>query len=215
MRTSHGRLTASNVTMRMVMQKTFHVKDLQIAGGPAWIGTDRYDINAEIENTDISDDNLWALLQPLLSERCELKFHREVKQLPVYSLVVGKRGSKLKVHSGDDTPSMRISAGSGKVVAEGHNTTLAKFVDSLSGYLDHTVVDNTGLKAQYDIRLEWYQEHPGEPPPSALGAMEENLGLSGPSIFTAVQEQLGLRLEATKGPVEIIVIDRIQRPSEN
>lgn len=215
MRTLHGRLTASNATVRMLMQAAFHVKDFQITGGPAWVETDRYDIEAKTERTDISDDDLWQLLQPLLSERCKLTFHREAKQLPIYSLVVDKGGPKLKVHSGDDAPSIRVSAGSGKVVVEERNATLAKFADSLSGFLDQTVVDNTGLNAEYDVRLEWYQDHPGEPSPSALGAVEENLGLTGPSIFTAVKEQLGLKLEAAKGPVDIIVIDHIEQPSPN
>lgn len=215
MRTSHGHLSARNVTVRMLVQAALRVKDFQVTGGPSWAAGDRFDVEAKTDRTDISDDDLWLLLQPLLTERFHLKLHHETKQLPVYSLVVGRDRPKLQVHTGDEPPSTRVSAGSGKVVVAGKNVTLARFADSLSGWLDRTVVDNTGLKDRYDLRLEWYQEHPGDPSPSMMGAVEERMGISGPSIFTAVQEQLGLRLDATKGPVEIIVIDGLDRPTEN
>ena len=85
----------------------------------------------------------------------------------------------------------------------------------MSEHLDRTVVDKTGLAGEYDFRLEWAQDHPGETSPSILGGVREELGLTGPSIFTVVQESLGLRLEPGKGPVEIIAIDRAERASEN
>ena len=119
----------------------------------------------------------------------------------------------MQVHSNDDEPSMRIAAGSGKVLAEGHNVTLAKFADSLSGFLDHTVVDNTGLEGKYDVRLEWDDEHRGGRSAS-LGTAYRR-GRTGQTIFTAVQEQLGLRLEAREGAVGVIVIDSVERPAGN
>ncbi len=90
MRTSHGTLTVSNVTLRTLIQKGCHVKDSQISGGPAWLDTERYDIAAKTERTDISDERLWLSLQPLLADRFRLRFHRETKQLPIYSLIVAK-----------------------------------------------------------------------------------------------------------------------------
>lgn len=215
MRTSHGRLTATNVTVRMLIRSGFHVRDSQISGGPDWLDTEKYDVVAKTERTDISDDMLWLSLQPLLAERFKLRFHREVKQLPAYSLVVAKSGPKLKNHAGDDQPMMRISAGSGKAKMEATKTSMAKFADSLAGHIDRPILDNTKLPGEYDFKLEWAQDHPGESSPSMLDSLREEIGLTGPTIFTAVQEQLGLKLQPVKGPVEIIVVDDATRASAN
>ncbi len=85
-----------------------------MTGGPGWLGTERYDVIAKTEDTSISDDDLWLLLQPLLEDRFKLRFHRETKQLPVYSMIVAKGGPKMKVHAGDDEPTMRGRLDSGK-----------------------------------------------------------------------------------------------------
>lgn len=215
MRTSHGQLTASNVTVRMLIQKGFHLKQFQISGGPEWLDTERYDIAAKTERADISDDNLWLSLEPLLADRFRLRFHRTTKQLPVYSLVTGKGGPKLKAHTGDDELAVRISAGSGRAKLEAKKASMVRFADALGGFMDRTVLDKTGLSGEYDVRLEWAQDHPGEESASMLGTLREELGLTGPSIFTALQEQLGLRLESAKGPVEIIVVDSVEKPSAN
>lgn len=216
MGTSHGRLTATNVPLRILIQKGFHVKDFQISGGPGWVGTERYDIVAKTESADISDDDLWLLLQPLLTDRFKLKFHLETKQLPVYSLVIAKGGPKMKLHNGDDEPMVKGRISSGKATLETTKISMKKLADVLGDDVDRTVVDNTGLKGGYDFKLEWAQDHPGEDPGSSiLGTLQESLGISGPSVFTAVQEQLGLKLESAKGPVRIIVIDSVERASAN
>jgi uncharacterized protein (TIGR03435 family) len=215
MRTSHGRLTASNVTVRMLIRSAFHLKDVQISGGPGWLDTERYDIVAKTERADISDDNLWSSLQPLLAERFKLRFHREIKQLPVYLLVIGKGGPRLMNHSGDDQPTMRFTAGSGKAKLEAAKTSMPRFADSLAGYIDRPILDNTQLRGEYDIKLEWAQDHPGESSPSMLESLRQEVGLTGPSLFAAVQEQLGLKLQPTKGPVEILVVDGAEKASAN
>lgn len=215
MRTSHGRLTASNVTVRMLIRSAFHVKDSQISGGPGWLDTERYDIVARTERAEISDDNLWFSLQPLLAERFGLQYHREIKQLPVYLLVIGKGGPGLRNHSGDDQPTMRFTAGSGKAKLEATKTSMRRFADSLGGYIDRPVLDNTQLRGDYDFKLEWAQDHPGENSPSMLDSLREEVGLTGPSVFMAVQEQLGLKLQPTKGPVEILVVDGAEKVSAN
>jgi uncharacterized protein (TIGR03435 family) len=216
MGTSHGRLTATNVTVRTLILKGFHAKDFQVAGGPGWLETERYDVVAKTENTSISDNDLWLSLQPLLAERFKLRFHRETKQLPVYSLTVVKGGPKLKPHVGDDEPTMSGRMGSGKASLSGTRTSMARLADTLSEHTDRIVVDNTGLKGVYDFKLDWAEDHPGEPAGvSMLSSLQEGLGLAGPSIFTAVQEQLGLKMEPAKGPVEMIVIDGAEKASGN
>ena len=214
--TSRGRLTATNISVRTLILKAFHVQDFQVSGGPGWLGSERYDVVAKTENTSISDNDLWLLLQPLLAERFHLKFHRETKQLAVYSLTVAKGGPRLQPHAGNDEPTMRVSVGSGKARMEATNTSMAKLADSLSDHVDHIVIDRTGMKNGYDFKLEWAQEHPGEPAgASTLGTLQEQLGLTGPSVFTAVQEQLGLKLESGKGPVGMIVIDGVEKATAN
>jgi len=216
MGTSHGRLTATNVPVRTLILKGFHAKDFQVTGGPAWLETERYDVVAKTENTSISDNDLWLLLQPLLADRFKLRFHRETKQLPIYSLTIAKGGPKLKVHAGDDEPNMSGRTGSGKASFVGTKISMARLADTLGEHTDRIVVDNTGLKGFYDFKLGWAQEDSHEPAGvSMLSSLQEGLGLTGPSIFTAVQEQLGLKLEPAKGPVQIIVIDGAEKAKEN
>jgi uncharacterized protein (TIGR03435 family) len=216
MGTKNGRLTATNVPVRMLILKGFHAKEFQVTGGPGWLDTERYDVVAKTENTSISDDDLWLLLQPLLEDRFKLRFHRETKQLPVYSLTVAKGGPKLKPHVGDDEPSMSGRTSSGKSSLACTKTSMAKLADTLGEHTDRIVTDNTGLKGVYDFKLDWAQEDSHEPAGiSMLSSLQEGLGLTGPSIFTAVQEQLGLKLEPAKGPVQMIVIDGAEKASGN
>lgn len=215
MQTSHGTLTASNVTLRMLIQSAFDVTDAQISGGPGWLNTECYDVAAKTERTDISDDDLWLSLQPLLADRFRLRFHRETRQLPVYALVIGKGGPRLRDHEGEGRTGVRFTMGSGKAKLEATKTSMPRFAGSLGGYVDRLVLDNTRLKGEYDFKLEWAQDHPGESSPSMLDSVRELVGLAGPSIFTAMQEQLGLKLQPTKGPVEMIVIDGAEKASGN
>jgi uncharacterized protein (TIGR03435 family) len=219
MGTKNGRLTATNVPVRMLIVKGFHVKEFQLSGGPGWLDSERYDVVAKTSDTSISDDNLWLLLQPLLADRFKLRFHRETKQLPVYSLVVAKGGPKLRLHvpvEGQDETTVSGRMGSGKSSLDAKKVSAAKLADMLGDRMDRTVIDRSGLKGEYDFKLEWAQEHPGEPMGSSmLGGLQEQLGLSGASIFTALQDQLGLRLESAKGPVEIIVIDGVEKATLN
>jgi uncharacterized protein (TIGR03435 family) len=216
MGTKNGRLTATNVPVKTLILKGFHAKDFQVTGGPGWLETERYDVVAKTENTSIGDNDLWLLLQPLLEERFRLRFHKETKQMPVYSLVVAKGGSKLKRHTGDDEPTMSGRMSGGKASLACTNTSMARLADALGEHTDRLVLDDTRLKGSYDFKLDWSQDHPGEPASvSMLNGLEEGLGLTGPSIFTAVQEQLGLKLEPAKGPVQIIVIDGADKASGN
>jgi uncharacterized protein (TIGR03435 family) len=182
-------------------------------------------------------DPMSLMVQSLIEERFQLKVHRETKEFPVYELVVAKGGSKLKLSEdqspfrpaergaspppppqrGGPMPRGNMRMGRGNLEASG--VPLANFIQALSQQLGRTVIDKTELKGLYDIKLQWTPEigqgggpfgpGPGgpEPPPPP--------DPSGASIFTAVQEQLGLKLESAKGPVDVLVIDSVQKPSEN
>lgn len=216
MRTKNGLLTTSNAPVLMLVQQAFGVKDFQVTGGPGWLATERYDIEAKMEKNDISDDALWSSLQPLLIERFHLKFHRETKQMPVFALTVLKGGPKFSAHKasaeGNDQQRIGVSIGSGKGKLTAVKTTMPRFCDSLGHQVDRIVIDRTELNGDYDLTVEWSPEnHEG----SMVGALEEKVGLTGANIFEALQDQLGLKLESTKGPVEMIVIDSADRPSAN
>ena len=216
MRTANGRLTVTNAPLFQLIQQAYQIKDFQLNGGPGWIATERYDIDAKMEKNDISDKDLWFSLQPLLADRFRLKVHREAKQMPVFTLTVVKGGPKFTAHKengeGNDKPRLGVSIGSGKGKLMATKISMAGFSESLGHQVDRIVTDRTGLKGDYDFTVEWSPEnHEG----SMVGAIEEKAGLTGPNIFEALQDQLGLKLESAKGPVQIIVIDSAEKASTN
>ena len=213
-----GGVTATGVTLKMLIGLAYGVFAYQISGGPSWIGTERWDIVAK---TDSLQERLpraqsAALLQALIEDRFQLKAHRDTKEMPVYELVVTKNGPKLV--PSDPTkakPSAIFGRGSGTFT----DSSMAVFAARLSEQLGRPVLDRTDLKGPYDFTLEWTPA-PGEGAAELMGlpprAEPPSSGDSnGPSIFTALQDQLGLKLESTKGPAEILVIDHVERPSEN
>ena len=144
------------------------------------------------------------MLQALLEERFQLTIRHELRDLPVYVLLVGTDGSKLKAGEKPDSPSdMRMSGGKGLMIGQG--LPMAIVIESLSEILGRPVTDATALKGYYDFRLEWTLEE--------SDAATPNNG--GPPVFTAVREQLGLKLEARKGPVDVLVIESAVPPSGN
>jgi len=146
------------------------------------------------------------LIRSLLADRFQLVIHRETKELPVYALLVAKNGAKLQVNEG--APGPRVNGVRGQLT--GKKVNMALIVAQLAPQVGRTVVDQTGLTGEYDYTLQWTPDSGQLPAPGV-----EAPPPSGPSILTALQEQLGLRLESTKGPVEIIVIDHAERASEN
>jgi uncharacterized protein (TIGR03435 family) len=162
-----------------------------------------YDINATMPPS-ASPDEAMLMLQPLLAERLKITVHRETRELPVYALVVGKGGIKAREV---EWQFAGISRSPGRVTSS--STRMEDLAIILSRQLDRPVLDVTGIKGYFEVKLEWTPEH---------GPRREGHGSdpAGPSIFTAVQEQLGLKLEARKAPVEMIIVDRLERdPTEN
>jgi uncharacterized protein (TIGR03435 family) len=155
------------------------------------------------------------MVRALLEDRFQLKVHRETKEMPVYALVAAKDGPKLSVAADTSVHGGRTPPGAWNL----KNVGTADLVKYLSQQLSRTVIDETGLSGHYDVKLEWKPER-GEGGPEALGLppafdTASPPASTGRSIFTAIQEQLGLKLESTKGPVEMVVIDHAEKPSAN
>ncbi len=143
-------------------------------------------------------------MRNLLAERCQFAIRRETKEMPVYALAIGKGGHKLtQVQEGVRPPNMSTRRG----YAKGSAVPIRIVVEAMSGLMERSVVDETGLTGLYDFELHWTPEAA----PNADGPVDA----SGPSIFTAFQEQLGLKLESKRAPVEVIVVTRVEKPSEN
>jgi uncharacterized protein (TIGR03435 family) len=227
-----GRFTATNISLKMLMTLAYHVQPFQVSGGPSWVESDRYDIEAKPESAGDEEpgkpptdrqkqmDEQRKRLQALLEERCKLTTHRETRELPVYALVLAKNGPKLKESIGKGgKPNSHMMVGMGQLTAE--QVPLSFLADTLSRQLGRIVIDRTGLTATYDFELHWTPDQSqsggfgggpgGAPPPNMPPPPDPN----GPSVFTAVQDQLGLKLESQKGPVEFVVVDHVEKPSEN
>jgi bla regulator protein BlaR1 len=206
-----GRMTGSGLTVKFLIQTAYDVRGFQIQGGPGWIDSERYDI---IAKGDEKNEDLGPMVQALLADRFKMVLHRETKELPVYALVVAKGGSKMTLNTSpadDPEKGTRMSVSRGRF--EFRKGEMAELTVRLSQQLGRKVIDRTELTGGYDFKLEWT---PDEAQPGMMkepGTIQIEGG--GPSIFTALQEQLGLKLESTKGPVEILAIDRVERPSEN
>jgi bla regulator protein blaR1 len=199
------------------------------------VKTDHFDIQAKVAPEDapkldkLKRGERMEMLQPLLEDRFNLKFHHETREMPVYMLVVAKGGSKLKEASpegavpdgGPPRRGMMMSPGS----LEANGAQIDMLAHALSGQVGRTVIDKTGLTGKYDFDLHFTPQNmpPGMGPGPGPGPTGGSPGAdappppdtSGPDLLTALQEQLGLKLESEKGPVDVIVIDHIDKPSEN
>ena len=190
-----GRFTCSNATLRNLIMGAYSLEDYQISG-PGWLDSVGYDIIATMPPSTSSDDAM-LMIQSLVTDRLKLKIHRETHELPVYALLVGKGGLKAKEV---EWTFGGVSSSRGRLVSK--STTMESLATILSRQLDRPVLNMTGIKGHYDVRLEWTPEGQSTP--------------DGPSIFTAIQDQLGLKLEARKAPIEMIVVDHAEKdPSEN
>jgi len=193
--TGHGRVTASNVTLKRCIMGAFGLGPNVIAGGPGWLDSDRFEIIAKSERDD-GDKALMLMLRTLLADRFKLSVHREMRTVAALVLESAKNGPKLeKAEDG------AASTNNGRGLIDARVITMSRFAEVLSRQMDLPVVDNTGLKGTFNLKLEW--------------APQNEKTNSGPSVFTALQEQLGLRLESRKMPIEVLVVDHAEKPSEN
>jgi uncharacterized protein (TIGR03435 family) len=222
-----GRFLMTNVDVRTLVRMAFRSGPVlfpsQIIGGPDWTGNERYDVAAKVgselaEKTPAELGQVQPLLlQSLLEDRVKLKVHRETRNLQRYALVVARKDGALG-------PQLRRSSANcgadfsrcATVARPGMYTSGGTPIGSLSNYLagsvlQQVVVDHTGLEGRFEIHLEWLPDQMTQ----QAAADPAVASIDKPSIFTALQEQLGLRLESERGPVDVIVIDHVERPTEN
>ena len=217
-----GGLTISGVPLKMLIMEAYDVRAFQVSGGPGWMSTERWDIEAKAEGVQgqLPIGQTLKMLQALITDRFHLEVHHETKDMTIYALVVAKNGSKLTPHTGEPPrPTDRLRMRSGSITAK--QIGIAALVRQLTPQLGRQVVpsQNRAPPARTTSRLEWTPE-PGQGGPESFGLPPEPRlsppsDSNGPSIFTALQEQLGLRLDAQKGPVNVIVVDRAEKPAEN
>jgi uncharacterized protein (TIGR03435 family) len=225
-----GRLSAM-APVRLLIQNAYSLFPFQIVGGPDWLSSERYEIDAKVDGNPANDE-LLLMLQSLLEERFQLKTHRETKELPVYSLVPAKNGPRLPppkegncTASGEHLPStlgrtiisfpcgrLRIGIGGSDSVIKGGNVVMAELIRILSTMMGRTVVDKTGFTGAFDVEMHFI------PDTATAGLPDTDPSAPDPAratIFTALQENLGLKLESTKGAVALLVIDHVERPTGN
>ncbi|HXW55209.1 MAG TPA: TIGR03435 family protein [Candidatus Cybelea sp.] len=236
-----SRFTTTNIPAKDLLEFAYHLQPFQISGGPGWIESQGYDIEAKVDDTVARDleklpreqrmDQIRLMLRSLLEDRFKLKVSHETKELPVYALVVAKGGPKLTPAAAPPAQPAGANAprgprGLGIMMSPGEIRSTGMPIRTLAEVLarqpeigGRLVLDQTGIDGNYDFTLHWAAQSPR--------AQQENAGndqaldnappadSSGPSIFTAIQEQLGLKLESTKGQVETLEIVNIEKPSEN
>ena len=218
-----GGLQTENTTLMTLLGFAYHVPDYRIVGAPGWVSSERYDVTFTPDKTDVGpgpgvslkDLDAWTdrsrqRLQAVLRDRFGLLLRASTREMPIYALTAAKGGNRLVPHAKNGPPVGFYYYGPGHI--EATETSLQALADHLSNDVGRPVVDETGLMGQYDFKLVWTPDSEvslGTPPAgvSSSGA--------GPSIFTALTEQLGLRLESTKGPVQIYAVEKVERPTEN
>jgi uncharacterized protein (TIGR03435 family) len=182
----------------------------QVSGGPDWVGSDGFDIEAKGANPKATQEQFRQMIQTLLADRFQLKFHFAAKEMPVYALVAAGDRPKL-AEAKDDSP--EVSMRNGRGVMTGVKATMPMFALALSRPLQRKVIDETGLKGAYNFTLQFVPDE-NQTRPGDDGAAPST-SIDGPSLFTALREQLGLSLKPSKGPVEVLVIDRAEKPTPN
>lgn len=204
------RFSTSNITVLNLMQWAYGMPERQILDGPQWLGSTRFDIQAKADSGDQGGDKFKGLtgeqdrdlkrrmVQALLADRFQLKLHQETRTLPAYDLTLAKGGSKLQ-RSKSNGQSFSV----GSTHFNGEGLTMSIIAEQLSKITGRVVVDKTNLAGRYDLKLEWSADDA----PAA-----DN---SAPSLFTAIQEELGLKLEAAKEPIPVLVIDHVDLPTAN
>jgi uncharacterized protein (TIGR03435 family) len=228
-----GTFSATNAPLNALIQQIYQVRDFQVVGDPRWMaliadGTSaRYEIQAK-GDPSATEAQVREMVKGLLADRFQLKVHEETRDLPVYALVPAKGGIKLQVTKDNGKP-----RGSGGILLmdrgwiQGSNIAMPALLltFSQSKLLDRPVVDKTNFTEAFDFRLTWTPE--GASPetqdgscPASFAPMQERMRMkaeawSCPSIFTAVQDQFGLKLDPQKDPIEVLVIDHVERPSAN
>jgi uncharacterized protein (TIGR03435 family) len=200
------RIYIENQSVDSLLSVAYAIHQKQIVDSPAWLDT-RYDIVGQADVEGVPNlHQIQEMLQKLLASRFDLTFHREKRELSIYAITVTKGGPKLAKSSNGSNglPAQSSSGSGGQQIRKFTNNSMSDFALGMQAFLDKPVVDETGLTGRYDFVLKWT--------PDELSTNDPN---APPGIFTAVQQQLGLKLEPTKGPTDVLVIGHVERPTEN
>jgi uncharacterized protein (TIGR03435 family) len=206
MRPNPDNFTMTGASVKFLIQYAYDLQDFQLEGAPAWTTSTRFDVIAKTETAsapaqpqdmDAKLKLVQTRLQSLLADRFQFRAHKGTMEMPVYGLVVAKGGPKLEA----STVNTGFSTGRGQFICS--DSSMDDLASLLSGPLDRMVIDQTKLTGSYKFTLKWTPDESPNPNPDL------------PGIFTAIQEQLGLKLVPTKGPVEMLIIDHIEKPSAN
>lgn len=204
-----------NTSVNDLLNFAYNLHARQIIGGPSWLESDKYDVTGQpVGQGQPTLPQMRNMIRQLMTDRFKLTFHREPRELSVYAITVASGGPKMTKNDSNPNglPGLLFR---GLGVLPGTNATVADLAGVLQGaVLDRPVVDKTGLSGRYDFLLQWT---PDETQFAGLGVRvpPPPADATHPGLFTAFQEQLGLKIESTKEPVDVLVIDRIDRPSEN
>jgi uncharacterized protein (TIGR03435 family) len=230
-----GRFNASNVPLRLLLRQAFNVQDFQIVGGPDWIASDRFDVVAKApDGVEFTADTMRPMLRALLTERFKLAFHNETRDMAVYALMKarpdGKLGAGLTPAAVDcagrgrrgggpppppPQPGQKMECGlmigPGRLNAGG--MPMSNLATALAPQVGRIVLDKTELTGNYDFELTYAPEAiGGVGAPALINGGAVPVDPNAPNLFTALQEQLGLKLDSQRGPVEVVVIDRLEQP---
>ncbi len=215
-----GHFKATNISVLGLIRWAYEMPETRILGAPGWAGDTYFNIEAEADPAvDQQLHNLTSqagralkerMVQALLADRFKLAAHTETRDLPIYALVAVKGGARLGESKFEgSTVSHNTTAREGQIEVESSNS-LATLAEELSKEVGRPVVDRTGIAGRYDLKLKWTLDDA-----PASQSQNGSSADSAPSLFTALQEQLGLRLEPGKGPVQVLIIDHVEMPSEN
>ena len=224
-----GLFRATNIPLNMLMQTAYDLLPGQLSGVPQWAESEHYDIEAKVAGPEASGKGMDAMrpyLQSLLASRFQLKFHRENRDMQVYHLATAKGGPKMK--EGEAGASGHAATHMGHGLIKSSNLSMDQLAITLSRQLGTPVVNQTGLAGQYRVELQFSADSPaghgngsghggggGDHGGPSAGGPAVAPGGEGPTIFTALQEQLGLKLESKKGPMNVFIVDKIEKPEEN
>jgi uncharacterized protein (TIGR03435 family) len=212
-----GHFKAANSSVVMLVRWACEIPETRILGAPAWAATTYFDIDAKADpaieaalhqlTSDAGRKQKEKMVQELLADRFKLVAHTEIRELPIYKLVIARGGAKF----GDPKSSgTTVNHGRDHIEVEGANSA-ALLAEELSTEVGRDVVDKTGITGRYNLKLQWTPDDRAAPAQTGSPSAAD----SGPSIFTALEEQLGLKLEPQKGPVTVLVIDHVEMPSAN
>jgi uncharacterized protein (TIGR03435 family) len=208
----------TNTTLHDLINLAYWLHPKQVTGGPAWTESDKYDLAGKPDAPGQPNvDQMKMMIQKLLADRFQLKFHFEKRELSVYAITIAKTGAKITKSQDDPKalPGWNFGRSASGTTFTFRNSPLSQVAALLQNSLDKPVVDHSGLSERYDFTVTFTPDPAqaamlGGPPPPAANNPD-----AAPDLFTAFQQQLGLKLESTKAPVDVMVIDKVGRPSEN